>query len=141
MLMIFSRRTRGSHCVFPIQIPGLHMGLLMQREVSALLRRAPAEGDAYDAFTVHWEAVGGGPFPRFEGTVEVKGDEDYDSFLLVLSGSYDPPLGALGEAFDAVVGRWIAIATARDLLERIRETVEAAYRVQEAGKSHPVCSP
>jgi hypothetical protein len=110
----------------PLHIPGLQTGLLMRREANATLRRAPAEGDAYDAFTVSWEAVGGGPFPRFAGMVDIEGDEDDDSFRLVLRGSYDPPLGTVGEAFDAVVGRWIAIATARDLLDRIREAVEAA---------------
>jgi hypothetical protein len=120
----------------PSAIPGLKTGLLMQKEVSATIERARAASDSFEDFSVTWEAIGGGPFPRFKGKLAVKGDEDYDSFRLVLEGTYDPPLGNAGEAFDALVGHWIAIATARDLLERVREAVEAAYRVLEAEKPH-----
>jgi hypothetical protein len=102
-----------------------------------VIERIHAPSDSFEEFLVTWEAVGGGPFPRFAGKLAVKGDEDYDSFRLVLEGTYDPPLGAAGEAFDVLVGHWIAIATARDLLERVREAVETAYRALEAEKHHP----
>jgi hypothetical protein len=83
MSTIFSKEHARLTLRVPLHIPGLQTCLLMRREANATLRRAPAEGDAYDA----------------------------------------------------VVGRWIAIATARDLLDRIRETLEATYRTQEAGKA------
>ncbi len=118
----------------PLHIPGLKSGLLVQKDVSVVIERTRAASDAFENFSVAWEAVGGGPFPRFTGKLSVKGDEDYGSFRLVLEGAYDPPLGAAGEAFDALVGHWIAIATARDLLERVREAVETAYREVEAQK-------
>jgi hypothetical protein len=126
----------------PMVIPGLKMGVLVQRDVRATVRQIRAASDAFDTLSVSWEAVGGGPFPRFEGTIDVKADEDYESFRLVLHGRYDPPLGMAGEAFDAVVGRWVAIAAVRDLLGQIRDAVEASYRALEAGKSaHAVGAP
>jgi hypothetical protein len=129
----FSEHTRLALRV-PLGIPGLKTGLLMRRDVSATIKQVQAVSDAFEDFSVNWEAIGGGPFPRFAGKIEVQGDEDYDSFRLVLQGTYDPPLGVAGEAFDALVGRWIAIATARDLLERVREAVEASYRALEDEK-------
>lgn len=122
----------------PLPVPGLRDGLFIHRDVSAMLKRVPAEGDAYDMFSVHWEAVGGGPFPRFNGTIEVKTEDDEQSFRLVLKGYYEPPLGVVGEAFDAVVGRWIAIATVRDLLERIRAAIESSYRTEEGRREERV---
>lgn len=121
----------------PLVIPGLRSGSLMQKDVTASIKRIHAPSDTFEDFSVTWEALGGGPFPRFTGKLAVKGDEDYDSFRLVLEGTYDPPLGAAGEAFDVLVGHWIAIVTARDLLERVREAVETAYRALEAEKHHP----
>jgi hypothetical protein len=118
----------------PLTIPGLKGGSLVQKDVTAAIKRIHAPSDAFEDFSVAWEAVGGGPFPHFTGKLAVKGDEDYNSFRLVLEGTYDPPLGVAGEAFDALVGHWIAIATARDLLERVREAVETAYRVIESEK-------
>jgi hypothetical protein len=107
----------------------------LRHDVAVTMKSMPFDQDESARFTVHWDAIGGGPFPRFEGNVEVKGDEDYHSFRLVLEGRYDPPLGMIGDAFDAVVGRWIALATARDLLKRMRDEIEAAYRHGEEEKS------
>jgi len=121
----------------PLAIPGLKNPALMQKDVTASIKRMHASSDSFEDFSVTWEAIAGGPFPRFTGKLTVKGDEDYDSFRLVLEGAYDPPLGAAGEAFDVLVGHWIAIATARDLLERVREAIEIAYRTLEAEKHHP----
>jgi hypothetical protein len=124
----------------PLAIPGLKSGSLMQKDVTVSIERLHAPFESFEDFSVTWEAVGGGPFPRFTGRLTVKGDEDYDSFRLVLEGTYDPPLGAAGEAFDVLVGHWIAIATSRDLLERVREVVETAYRALEVEKHHPMRS-
>lgn len=129
-------RERAQHLTLrvPLTIPGLHMGMTMQRDVKATIEHVSASSDAVDILSVTWEAIGGGPYPRFEGRISVKGDEDYHSFRLLQEGTYTPPFGLAGEAFDALVGRWIAIATARDLLERMREAIEASYREIEASK-------
>jgi hypothetical protein len=121
----------------PLQVPGLKTALSLQRSVRATVTRIRSASDSSDTLAVIWEALGGGPFPRFEGTIAVKGDEDYNSFRLVLAGTYAPPLGVAGGAFDAVIGRWLAIGTARDLLGRIRDSIENSYGELEAGKPAP----
>jgi len=81
---------------------------------------------------VQWSPAGGGPFPMFEGSLTISEDEDYGTCVLTLSGEYDPPLGVVGKGFDAIVGRRIAIATARRLLEQIRDGMEAAHEAVNA---------
>ena len=51
---------------------------------------------------------------------------------LTLDGNYTPPLGVAGAAFDLVAGRKIASATARGLLEDMKEFIEADYRTARA---------
>ncbi len=80
---------------------------------------------------LRWEAEGGGPFPRFEGTLSAA-DEGAGFCRLDLDGSYAPPLGAAGAVFDNVVGKRIAQATVADLLGRIRVVCEEAYAAERA---------
>ena len=83
---------------------------------------------------VHWSPIGGGPYPDFDGEITVRADEDYKTCLLELQGEYRPPGGALGGAFDAVVGNKIAAATARELLEQIARDLVSRYQSNEAAK-------
>lgn len=117
-----------------LRVPQAILGVMLHHDVKAEVKRVHSASDASDTILVRWEAVGGGPYPRFEGKISVKGDEDYISFRLVLDGSYEPPLGMPGEVFDALIGRWIAIATARDLLQRLRDAIEASHLALEASK-------
>jgi hypothetical protein len=110
-------------------------GTALERDVKVSVARIESGFENFDRLAVTWEPTQGGPFPKFAGRIEVKADEDYDSFRLVLSGSYTPPFGLAGEVFDMIVGRWLAIATARDLLERLRTAIESSYRKLEAGKA------
>ncbi len=45
----------------------------------------------------------------------------------MLSGEYQPPFGVVGEAFDAVIGKRIAEATAKMLLETLQQELEADF--------------
>ncbi|HUY40894.1 MAG TPA: hypothetical protein VMV82_04940 [Candidatus Dormibacteraeota bacterium] len=85
---------------------------------------------------VHWTPEGGGPYPDFDGELTVRADEDYTSSVLELVGDYRPPGGALGQAFDAVVGSHIATLTARNLLKRLGDEFEARYGTEEEQKRH-----
>lgn len=108
--------------------------LSAKREVVATLVPVPAPLFAIEKIAVEWAPVQG-PYPRFEGGLTIEADDtEFNSFLLTLKGTYEPPLGAVGKAFDAVLGRRIASATAMDLLTRIREEIEAAYATAEAQK-------
>lgn len=83
---------------------------------------------------VRWTPEGGGAYPDFEGELTVRADEDYSTSILELRGEYAPPGGALGEAFDHVVGSKIASSTARALLDEIAAGMVAHYERDEAAK-------
>ena len=83
---------------------------------------------------VHWKPKSG-PYPEFDGELTVRADETYESCRLELKGSYRPPGGALGAAFDRVVGNRIAEATAQALLERVGAELAARYAADEKTKA------
>jgi hypothetical protein len=107
------------------RIPPLGTEIALTRDVVVTLRRASSpSGDA--VFEVEWTPADESAFPRLEGVLEVERDGDAGCSL-VLRGSYEPPAGYAGSAFESAVGHRIAQATARDLLARIRDYVEQAY--------------
>jgi hypothetical protein len=118
----------------PVTLPALQTEIVLQRDVVATVApQADARGDLA-RMTVDWEPAGGGPFPRFHGSLVASNDEGYESFSLVLDGAYEPPMGASGAAFDAALGHRIAIATARNLLAEVRDGIEKAYAATEYSK-------
>jgi len=115
----------------PLSLPGVS-GVTLERDVHVSLKRQKRPVDAFDALDVRWEVPEGGPYPKFDGTLSVEANDDYDTFSLVLRGSYTPPGGIAGQAFDMALGHRIAEATARDLLERVKTDVEDSHhRVEE----------
>jgi hypothetical protein len=113
--------------------PAKAEGVTLEREVEATLTPA-VFADAIEAFVVHWTPVAG-PYPTFDGTLRAREDERYESFILELEGSYEPPFGLVGAAFDAIVGRHLAQATARALLDDIAQSVEDQFRRCEEDKA------
>lgn len=79
-------------------------------------------GRGHDAMLVEWHA-GTRLFPNFHGTLRLRIDT-VDSTRLTFEGAYRAPLGGLGRAFDAVVGKAIARATMWQLLHRIGDALE-----------------
>ena len=108
-------------------------GIALEREVVATISPAKA-GPTIENLHVRWTPTSG-PFPTFDGTLRVREDERYESFVLELEGAYEPPFGLVGAAFDAVVGRRIASETAQTLLHDIAHSVEANYRQKEQEKA------
>lgn len=88
-----------------------------------------------EPWTLHWHPSNGGPFPDFDGTLTVRADEDYTTCALELRGTYEPPLGAPGAMFDAVLGSRVASATAREFLKEIGGRIEERYRTEERAKA------
>ena len=118
----------------PVTLPALQTEIVLQRDVVATVSQLADSGNDLGRMSVDWEPAGGGLFPRFHGTLVASNDEGYESFSLVLDGSYEPPLGAGGAAFDAALGHRIAIATARNLLAEVRDGIEKAYAATEYSK-------
>jgi hypothetical protein len=86
-----------------------------------------------EPWRIHWKPQAG-PYPEFDGELTVRADETYESALLELKGSYRPPGGALGAAFDWAVGGRIAAATAQALLDRLGQEMETRYASDERAK-------
>jgi len=116
----------------PFKVFGLPVNLGVEREVEVAfvpLRGYKGEAQLHDELQFTWAPVGGGPYPAFAGTMHMH-PQGSDTEI-VLSGEYQPPFGVLGEAFDAVIGKRIAEATAQTLLEELREELEADFAVMK----------
>jgi len=112
----------------------LHAGEVA-RDALVTLTPAHRPSDMTPRYTVDWKDAADGPYPHFHGTLCVAGDEDYESFWLVLEGEYAPPGGIGGQIFDAVIGKRIATSTAGGLLAEICQESEAHYTAEEARKA------
>ncbi len=124
--------TSGRESAMTLSLP---LGdLAVRKEVTVTFRPGSDPRHFDEPWTVHWEPKGGGPYPAFDGTLTVRAAEDYDSAILELDGTYVPPLGMVGAAFDAVAGSRIATATAHTLLRSIGDRMEERYRREEAEK-------
>jgi len=117
----------------PIQIPGLPE-MELARDCIVQVHPHHEAGDMTKRYRVTWQSTGGGPFPKFSGILEIANAEDYSTCVLDLSGTYEPPLGAVGAAFDFTVGHAIAESTGKELLERVGSYVEQSSRSVETAK-------
>ena len=106
------------------------------RNVIVTIRPDHKPADMSPRYQVAWEPEGAGLFPLFAGELNVESDDDYDAFWLALRGTYEPPLGLVGAAFDMVVGTHVAAVCARNLLATIAQSIEAAFVADEARKVH-----
>jgi hypothetical protein len=116
---------RGADVGVPLRalVPTLGGRLHKPVLIEAMQRPDDAEaGRAHDAFEVCWTA-GTRFFPDFRGTLRLR-IASVDETLLTLDGEYRAPFGALGAVFDALIGRRIARATMRDLLDRLASEME-----------------
>jgi hypothetical protein len=104
---------------------------LIERRVIATLYPLRSISDAHPTYSVYWSPKGGGPFPEFSGALAVEKSERDDCFGLVVTGHYDPPLGAV----DLTLGRRIAHSSARDLLRSIADYVENACAHSAAARA------
>jgi hypothetical protein len=127
---VAQRRASAEHSVrLEIGVPVADLAL--RREVIAtLIPRAvgASTSETHIArYDLGWEADKGGPYPAFAGTLTVAPGGDERS-TLELAGSYQPPAGIIGQAFDAAMGRRIATATLRALLDTLKEGIDSVRR-------------
>ncbi len=92
-----------------------------------------------EPWRIHWKPESR-LYPEFEGELTVRADETYETSRLELRGSYRPPGGIAGAAFDRVAGGRIASSTARALLRRLGDEMEARYQHDEQAKRDPSTS-
>jgi hypothetical protein len=105
---------------------------LIERRV--LLRYAPGDDPLRfdERWTVTWTPEDGGPYPDFQGELAISMDEAART-VVVLEGSYDPPFGAAGAAFDVIAGSRIAALSARSFLKEVAARIEALDRADRSG--------
>jgi hypothetical protein len=112
---------KGGDAVIPLRV---RFGdLRVERDVDFHLRSKPAY-PGYRLLDVSWTPKDGGPYPSFSGTLTVAEDATGWS-RIELDGSYRPPFGIAGVAFDAAVGQRIAQSTAAELLVEIKRLLLA----------------
>jgi hypothetical protein len=109
----------------------------LARVVSATSERTSKDANYASRYGLRWDAgrTGNGiPTPGFAGTLSVGAGEDYNETRLELEGSYEPPGGVVGRAFDDLVGRRLAHATLTGLLSGVGEELRADHERIERAK-------
>jgi hypothetical protein len=92
----------------------------------------PAYRDDEVRIGLRWEAVGvtGGLFPALDADISLSADGERTR--VGLTGTYRPPLGALGSGLDRLVLRKIAAATIAAFLNRVSSALEARLPAEQA---------
>jgi hypothetical protein len=90
----------------------------------------PAHRDGTTTIGLRWEAAGitGGLFPALDADIRLTEDHQAagDAVRVTLTGSYRPPLGALGAGLDRLVLHTVATATLSTLVDRVAAVLEGA---------------
>jgi len=114
----------GGAAVLPLRVK---LGdLKIERDVEFHLKSKPAY-PGYKLLDVSWSPKDGGPYPAFTGTLSVA-QEAVGWSRLEIDGTYHPPFGIAGAAFDAAIGHRIAQGTASELLAELKRILVAAER-------------
>ena len=96
--------------------------LKIERDVDFHLTTKPAY-PGYKLLDVSWSPKDGGPYPTFTGTMSVA--EDAVGWSRIdIDGTYSPPFGIAGAAFDAAVGRRIAQGSIAELLAELKRILQ-----------------
>jgi hypothetical protein len=109
-------------------------GAQISKDVLVDIKRGVDPSHFDQPWVLHWDPIGG-VYPSFDGTLTVQAEDTYETSRLALDGSYRPPGGSAGAAFDAIVGTKVAAATAQELLRKIGDALEQRYRAEEAAKT------
>ncbi|HZO94181.1 MAG TPA: hypothetical protein VFB22_10420 [Candidatus Baltobacteraceae bacterium] len=134
----FAQQARDGHILITLRAPVGFAGwpkIELARECLVQITPARPPGSMIPEYRVTWNSANGGPFPEFTGILSIRNADDYTSCNIALDGTYRPPLGPTGVAFDRTIGHTIAVACGNDLLERIATWMESEYRAVEQAKS------
>jgi hypothetical protein len=109
--------------------PGTFLRAAVVQE-SAQIRDVTDDTMVHEALMVIWQSRSRLPLPDFHGllTVRVRAPGTEVS----IHGSYVPPFGIAGKLFDVAIGRGIARATLRKLLDDICRYLGTEYEAERA---------
>jgi hypothetical protein len=128
------RGRAASHAPYTIALRATIGGADLTKEVVVTVAAGVDPMHFDRPWKIHWTPKGGGPYPDFDGELTVRADENYTSAILELRGTYRPPGGRLGAAFDHVAGARVATATAQTLLSDVARGMETRYHRDEQAK-------
>ena len=111
----------GGVAVLPLRVK--FGDLTIEHDVEFHLQSKPAY-PGYKLLDVSWAPKDGGPYPTFAGTLSVAEDAAGWS-RIEIHGTYSPPFGIAGAAFDAAIGHRIAQGTASELLAELKRILLA----------------
>ena len=111
----------------PASALGIPAQLAFEKRVIARLTYDRDADELNRIIGLSWEPEGGGPYPSFSGTIVADAAPEGEGSVVSIVGRYTPPGGLAGSLFDALLGRHVARATIRELLERVRDGIEAKY--------------
>ncbi len=111
----------GGDAILPLRV---RIGeFKVERDVEFHLKSKPAY-PGYELLDVSWSPKNGGPYPTFSGTLSV-GEDAVGWSRLEIDGTYKPPFGVVGAAFDAALGNRIAQGTAVELLAELKRILSS----------------
>lgn len=122
-------RAQDVHAALRVTIAGVQLGADIALQVGPVVERTRgAAGRPVTRLQVRWQAARVPPlFPRMLGTLAIY-PIAAGMTRLDFHGRYWPPLGPLGRALDAVLGRRIAAASVRhfvaDVAAHLRRTLD-----------------
>jgi len=122
---------------YHLTVPFSDLGLPNVGEFAREVTVTVGEADRKRSLTripISWRVPHSEAFPVFQGFFEIQPLSSYDVQIALL-GYYHAPFGTIGAAFDAVLGRRIAEATIRHLVEEIAAQIAEpiASIVQQLG--------
>jgi len=93
--------------------------------------------DLSAGLALRWEATGpgGGLFPVLDADLKLA--PDGPGTMLMMAGSYRPPLGPLGEALDRAILRRVATATIRSFVAQVAAQIVGQLGPDGAGSAPP----
>lgn len=124
--LVPSARTGVQEVLLTAHIPATPIDL--SKNVLVTCSKEPGEDGCWN---IGWIPEPGGIYPTFEGKLRAY-PSSRRATILELSGSYKPPLGIAGEAFDRVLGRTITAETAHEFLANIAGEIKVRYALEEA---------
>ena len=110
--------------VYPFALPFFSLRRSVAMSFS-LASDATEPGRAHEQVLLRWTS-GFGLLPDFRGTIRFR--PEHGGTLVMIDGTYKPPLGRPGAMFDRLIGKWIATSTISDLLRRIAASLELQQR-------------
>lgn len=129
---IFRRATSGAAgraqalvATLHVDIAGVEVGKEIRIEVSSVAERTDPSLGPVIVFQLSWHAAeGGGLFPEMKAELSLY-RLGKDETQLELSGSYEPPLGALGKVLDALVMHRVAEASVHRFVRDVAALLKA----------------